>query len=330
MKGVDLAQFQFDYDLTWAAFFMNADGTIYGRYGTRSVAGAMAHNSMESFKNAMRRALELHRNYPANQGSLQGKRGPEPRWKTALEIPATRKQFQKQLLEPTSRENCIHCHNIYDGWHKTAYDEGTFDQDSLWVYPIPDNVGMSINVDEGNVVGKVIDGSFADKAGITAGDVIHTMNGQPIISQADMQWVLHNLPKEAHLQIEIKRDGELLTKTLSLNGDWKKSDISWRGSMWGLRPKLHSWTPELSVEEKAKLGIAPDALALKVHGIYNKPLREAGLKEGDIIVEADGKAQTMTGPQFNVWLKLNYHSGDQLPIKLIRGGQKISLTIPLE
>jgi len=91
MKGVDLSQFQFDYDLTWAAFFMNPDGAIYGRYGTRSVAGAMAHNSLESLKNAMKRALELHRNYPANKEILMEKRGSEPRWKTSLDIPALRK-----------------------------------------------------------------------------------------------------------------------------------------------------------------------------------------------------------------------------------------------
>ena len=35
-NGIDLSLFQFDYDLTFAAFFMNADRTIYGRYGTRS------------------------------------------------------------------------------------------------------------------------------------------------------------------------------------------------------------------------------------------------------------------------------------------------------
>ena len=32
----NLELFQFDYDLTFAAFFMNAYITIYGRYGTRS------------------------------------------------------------------------------------------------------------------------------------------------------------------------------------------------------------------------------------------------------------------------------------------------------
>jgi hypothetical protein len=35
MRGVDLTTFDFDYDLTWAAFFMNANEHIYGRYGGR-------------------------------------------------------------------------------------------------------------------------------------------------------------------------------------------------------------------------------------------------------------------------------------------------------
>ena len=61
MADVDLAQFQFDYDLTWAAMFMNADGTVYGRFGTRSIEGAMAHISVDALKNAMSRALDLHR-----------------------------------------------------------------------------------------------------------------------------------------------------------------------------------------------------------------------------------------------------------------------------
>ena len=31
--GMDLSLFQFDYELTWAVFLLNADKTIYGRYG---------------------------------------------------------------------------------------------------------------------------------------------------------------------------------------------------------------------------------------------------------------------------------------------------------
>ena len=35
ISGADLNVFDFDYDLTWAAFFLNADETVYGRFGGR-------------------------------------------------------------------------------------------------------------------------------------------------------------------------------------------------------------------------------------------------------------------------------------------------------
>ena len=69
MKGVDLSQFQFDYDLNWAAMFLNADGTVYARYGTQSAQGADAYNSIESLEKTMYRVLVLHENYPANSAS---------------------------------------------------------------------------------------------------------------------------------------------------------------------------------------------------------------------------------------------------------------------
>src|SRR5688500_4260800 len=33
---LDLSIFQYDYDLSWTAMFLNADLAIYGRYGSRS------------------------------------------------------------------------------------------------------------------------------------------------------------------------------------------------------------------------------------------------------------------------------------------------------
>ncbi|MCS5621288.1 MAG: thioredoxin family protein, partial [Nitrospinaceae bacterium] len=79
MKNVNLSLFQFDYDLNWAAIFMNADGIIYSRYGTQSAAGADAYNSVESLEKTMRRVLPLHANASNYRKYLAGKRGePKP------------------------------------------------------------------------------------------------------------------------------------------------------------------------------------------------------------------------------------------------------------
>src|SRR5437660_2008472 len=53
-NALDLALFQFDYDITFAVFFMNGDRTIYGRYGSRSERkGATKDISIESFRQAL-------------------------------------------------------------------------------------------------------------------------------------------------------------------------------------------------------------------------------------------------------------------------------------
>ena len=85
--GIDLSLFQFDGELTWAVFFLNADRTIYGRYGSRSARDAMRDISVEGFQKALEGALELHKAQPARQKELAGKTGPAPRWKTPEDIP---------------------------------------------------------------------------------------------------------------------------------------------------------------------------------------------------------------------------------------------------
>ena len=58
---MDLRRFEFDHDLTWYVFFLNADETIYGRYGGRDATDAEARISMKGLRYAMDRALEAHK-----------------------------------------------------------------------------------------------------------------------------------------------------------------------------------------------------------------------------------------------------------------------------
>src|SRR5205814_346300 len=64
-NGLDLGLFQFDYDQSFAAFLLNADGTVYGRFGTRSHRTSWADDvSVEGLAKALQGALELHGDYP--------------------------------------------------------------------------------------------------------------------------------------------------------------------------------------------------------------------------------------------------------------------------
>ena len=78
-NGLDLATFQYDTDQSFAVFMLNADGTIYGRFGTRSHRSDWLQDvSVEGMALALQGALELHEEYPANRETLAGKRGPKP------------------------------------------------------------------------------------------------------------------------------------------------------------------------------------------------------------------------------------------------------------
>lgn len=328
LNDVDLSQFQYDYDLSWSAFLMNADGTIYGRYGTRTTHDSETHISVASLKRAMERALELHKNYPDNKSLFANKKGPKPKYASAREIKSLAERMERGK---NVREQCVHCHMINDGINQAAYEERKFDINTIWVYPFPENVGMTMNVDEGTTIQKVTPGSFADKAGLKAGDVLETLNGQAILSQADIQWVLHWLPTPGTVQVAYQRAGKPGTTALNVNGTWRKTDISWRASMWGLRPKPGFWAPELSRAEKTKLGIAPENLALKVQWVDNSQTRNAGLREGDILISFDGSTKHESPNALHTRVRLTYdpYEGKNVPATVIREGQKVNLMLPL-
>src|SRR2546428_6428006 len=113
-NAMDLALFQFDYDLTFAAFFMNADKTIYGRYGSRSERKEAAKDiSLEGFRQALAAALALHRKYPANKASLSGKQSRPPRFKAPEEYPSLRGKYKPTLdYEGKVVQSCMHCHQV--------------------------------------------------------------------------------------------------------------------------------------------------------------------------------------------------------------------------
>jgi C-terminal processing protease CtpA/Prc len=62
-----------------------------------------------------------------------------------------------------------------------------------------------------------------------------------------------------------------------------------------------------------------------------KAAHRAGLRQGDFIIAIDGKPLgKMTPQQFTAHVKLNYKSGQKLPLTLIRNGKRIQFKWPLQ
>lgn len=329
MKDVDLDWFQFDHDLNWAAMFVNPDGTIYARYGTQSAEGPDAYNSIEGLEATMRKVLELHEDYPGNKAELAGKRGPKREYSTALEMPGL--DNKAKYRGATARNNCIHCHNIHDAQHKHAKETGTFSTEMLYRFPYPENMGLSLDRTDGRTITAVEKGSPADRAGLRKGEELTHVDGQAIASIADVQWALHQLPYEAtNVKVRGSESGET---TLSLGKDWKKYDISWRGSMWSVSPVLRVWMPPLPDNKRRNLKLPEDELALEVKWINRgmpggKAAMASGLRQGDVIVAFDGKPITEENPKkFHTWMKLNYGDAKSLPVTVLRNGKRRELTL---
>ncbi len=330
MKNVDLNQFQFDYDLNWAALFLNADGTVYARYGTQSAEGSDAWNSIDGLLATMQRVLLLHSQYPANRQELADKRGKPRPVSDALQHPGLRNPAKYALQ--TTRSNCIHCHNIHDAEHFHALAQGKWAPDMLWKFPLPDQLGLSIDRISGVRISSVAAGSPAAIAGLQPGEDILRVNGQRITSIADIQWALNEVPDvNALITIEGSQSG---LRQVRPAAGWRKSDFSWRGSMWNAPPRLQVWLPELTAEQTAKLGLPPGDAALEVRWINpegpgGRQAKTDGLREKDIVVGLDGKPIRMDSRQFNAHLKLHYRVGERLPLTILRDGRRIELSLLL-
>src|SRR4051812_2962592 len=87
-NAIDLTHFQHDFDLSFAAYLMAPDLTIYGRFGTRSERPEHEDISLEGLGKAMEAALRMHRDYGVVQPSLAGKQVRQARYRTPRDYPS--------------------------------------------------------------------------------------------------------------------------------------------------------------------------------------------------------------------------------------------------
>ena len=309
-NALDLALFQFDFGLTWVVFFMNADRTIYGRYGSRGQADGSDDVSIEGFRKAAEAALELHRGYPANKAALAGKSGPAPRFATPREYPALKDY--PPTVDPARGERynptCVHCHNVQQAEYRFFRDrKKPIPDEVLWSWAMPDAVGLSFDVKERATV-KSATGSAA-KDGFRAGDEVLTLEAQPLVSIADVQWVLERATG-ASLLAEIRRGGKTEVLPLTLPAGWRRNgDFSWRDATWGtLRPDF---------DGKGEAG----GLRITRGG--------AGLEPDDLVVEVDGR-RFESFSRFLAYLAQEKKPGEKLGITVLRAGKerKLDATAP--
>ena len=339
-NGLDLTLFQYDFDLSFGAFFMNADRTIYGRFGTRTEDQESRNAiSIESLGKALEAALELHKNYPANKASLAAKAAHPPAHNSPEKMPGLQGKYGPQIdLDGQVVQSCIHCHMIRDAERRELRSAGKkFTDQQLFPYPLPQTVGLTLNPREKATVTDVAGGSPASKDGFKAGDQILTLSGQPILSVADVQWVLHNAKDADRIPATVSRGGKQMNLSLNLPNGWRKAaSISWRPTSWTLRGMAFGGMKidPLPDADRVKNNIVDGdmALLLAYVGQYNEHAlaKKAGFVKGDILLSVDGRKDFKSETELFAYMLQEKSKGAKVPAVILRGGKKMNLSIPTQ
>ena len=323
MNGVNINQFQFEYDLTWMSFFQNAAGHTYTRYGGREDHDAESHLTKASLLRAMGQVLELHK---ANKVQSASRYEPIARSvRTPEDIPP-----MKRMLASRKESKCIHCHDVKVAQLRDLRDRGQLRKDMVFTYPSPGKVGIQVDRDAQNVVRNVAPKSPAAVAGIRKGDVIQSADEHRILTFADFTRVLELTPRQSSLKIKINRDGRIVGTSLRLSGGWRKDrDVSWRASLEGVGPSAGFWGAKANDQQRRRLNLGKNDLAMRVTFIWASWTRQAGIRNGDVVVAIDGEKADMNIRQLHAHLQLNKDWGDIVPLMIRRNGKELKLTMRL-
>jgi hypothetical protein len=313
ITGVDLSLFEFDYDCAWYGFFLSADEVVYGRYGGRDGKSDEGRLSLAGLKYAMETALARHQ---------AGAEKPGPREKPL--------RVEDYKAAKAWRNGCIHCHQVNEFRRADAKATGTWSRDDLWVYPLPENVGITLEVDRGDVVKAVAAGSPAAKAGLKAGDVLTMLNGYRVASFADSQYALHKAPKSGRIPFEYVSGTNQLDGVLEVADGWRKTNITWRSSLLDILPSLPISGEDLTAAEKKALGLPESRAAFRQDKFVHSTLKAVGLKAGDIVVGLNAKGIDGSMDDFLGRVRREYLVGDVVTLNVLREGKPVEVKMTLK
>jgi predicted metalloprotease with PDZ domain len=317
MRGLDLAWFDFDYDLNWQGLFFDADGRVLGRFGGRDAETPGKYHSLPGLRHAMQQVLAEYPRRPATEPDKNVK----PR--RAEDYPAAVR---------LSANACIHCHHVREFQREEKRRAGTWTPADEWVYPEPASLGLTLDLDRQDRIQAVKADSAAARAGLEAGDVLVSVNGAPVASIMDVQHVLQGAPARGDLPLTWRRRDQVRQSSITLSDGWRLSDISWRWSLKQLPPGPQLHGEDLTLAEKAALGLDGKQLAFRQGNFVPRPAQQAGIRIHDIILGVAGRPLEMTARQFEAYIRLNFQVGATVHYDVLRDGKRlrVPLTLPAD
>ncbi|MCM8760136.1 MAG: Do family serine endopeptidase [Candidatus Omnitrophica bacterium] len=190
----------------------------------------------------------------------------------------------------------------------------------VYLQPMDEELASSFGLKEvkGALVSSVIPGSPAERAGIQEGDIILKFDGKDIKDGQDLQMKAANTPVGKKVQVVVWRDKKELSLSLitgEMPSDEEMAKIEEKEKWRGLT--VSSVTSEM----KERLGLADTKGVAVVDVEPGSPAEEAGIVEGVIIKEIDGK-KIMNISEYRSVIK-NIPSDKNVRVLISKGKQNI-------
>ncbi len=161
------------------------------------------------------------------------------------------------------------------------------------------------------VVDRVRAGSPAERAGVKTGDVIQSMDGQPVARQAEVRSVLGRKYAGDEITLLLKRGDEEVEATFELVGEL----TAWEAGYLGVLPAR----PAIDADEEKGVAVR--------HVFAESPAAAAGLATRDVIVGVDD--EEVADVEALRELVGRYLPKQSLELHYLRDGEKKSATIEL-
>ena len=338
-NAIDLAKFQFDYDLSFSTLVFHPEGKLIARYGSWQHQIDDTETSTKSLQSTLVKAQVIFRDWNKHKDVLDSKQGGPTPFRLPIEIPGLAGKYQRELnWEGNVVQSCVHCHQIGDAFRAWYRKRGeVIPQDLIYPLPDPKTVGLIMNQDVGTKVRNVESSSIAMNAGFEKGDDIVAIDGAPITSLADIAWALHRSSDPSSSLWTVERNAQRIDLRVELSTGWRsKSDISSRVGTWQMRAMAQGGMvlKSLDANKRAELGLDASELGLIVHGLgqygEHAAAKNAGFQKGDVILTIEGVDSVADESQLIGHLLAAHAKPAKLKTVVLRDGRRVDLLWPIQ
>ena len=172
---------------------------------------------------------------------------------------------------------------------------------------------------QGAILAGAMRGSPAERAGLIDGDIITKFDGKMVSGEDAMRDALHETPVGKTVEVVYVRDGETKTTQLTTISSANYDSDAFKPKERGM----------LGIDDVARVPVE----GTNIHGVLlgevydNRPADLAGLKEGDIVVEFDGKPVRTREGLFDY---INFAKpASTVNVVVYREGQRITIPVKM-